>query len=140
MTNDAEDEVRATNEAFYRAFRNRDADAMASIWAEHAPVSCVHPGMDPIEGRDEVLSTWRRILGHRESPQLLCADVKVHLLSETAYVVCLEGMAHRPPALIATNIFVREDGLWRMVHHHAAPLSPKNREALGEAPKTPIIN
>ena len=26
--------------------------------------------------------------------------------------------------LVATNVFVREDGAWRMVHHQSTPIAP----------------
>ena len=32
------------NEAFYRAFADRDMDAMAALWAADGPVACIHPG------------------------------------------------------------------------------------------------
>ena len=32
------------NEAFYRAFADRDMAAMDGVWAVHAPVACIHPG------------------------------------------------------------------------------------------------
>jgi hypothetical protein len=38
-------------------------------------------------------------------------------------VTCYEGNAHQPAHLAATNVFVLEDGQWRMVHHHAGPLA-----------------
>lgn len=36
---------------------------------------------------------------------------------------CYEGIEAQPAHLAATNAFVLEDGAWRMVHHHAGPLS-----------------
>ena len=36
----------AANEAFYRAFASRDAEAMAGLWARTVPVACIHPGWD----------------------------------------------------------------------------------------------
>ena len=35
-------EVLDANDAFYRAFTTRDADRMASLWAEDHPVACIH--------------------------------------------------------------------------------------------------
>ncbi len=35
--------------------------------------------------------------------------------------------------LIATNIFAREDGAWRMVHHHASPAPALGADAGDEA-------
>ena len=37
---------------------------------------------------------------------------------KVAYVVCYEDV--EGAFLIATNVFVHEDGTWRMAHHHAA--------------------
>ncbi|MAQ15316.1 MAG: DUF4440 domain-containing protein [Sandaracinus sp.] len=119
-----EAEVRAANEAFYRAFRDRDVDAMERLWAAEAPVACMHPGMGVVSGRAEVLASWRGILRHPGAPSLSCSDVLVHLLGTTAFVTCLEGQEGKRARLIATNVFVREDGRWRLVHHHGAPLAP----------------
>lgn len=134
---DIEDEVREANEAFYRAFRERDVRAMEAIWASEAPVACAHPGMDVLRGRDAVVESWRGILNHDESPRILCTDVVVHVLGDTAVVTCLEGVSGDPPSLVATNVFSREAGILKLVHHHAGPLSTRSRhEPLG-APPTP---
>ena len=119
----AEDELRESNAAFYRAFRARDFAAMEAVWARHAPVACVHPGMDVVVGREAVMASWKGILEHRDAPRMACTRVQVHIIAEAAFVTCLEGTSGDRPALIATNVFTREDGVWRMVHHQAAPLS-----------------
>jgi hypothetical protein len=31
--------------------------------------------------------------------------------------------------LVATNVFVREGGAWKMVHHQAGPLPPAREES-----------
>jgi ketosteroid isomerase-like protein len=132
-----EDAVRAINEAFYRAFRERDLAAMEELWAARAPVACMHPGMDAIVGRDRVIESWRGILAHDGAPRLLCTAVEVHLLGDTAFVTCLEGTAGDPPALVATNVFVEEDGAWRIVCHQAGPLNTRSRHAPIEGPPDP---
>ena len=43
------------NDAFYLAFCNRDLDAMDAIWARETPITCNHPGWDPLSDRDEVM-------------------------------------------------------------------------------------
>lgn len=120
----AEDDVRAANEAFYEAFRKRDANGMGVLWAKNAPVACMHPGMKPLVGREAVLRSWRGILAHPQAPSLGCSEVEVHVLGTSAFVTCLEGTEGDGPRLAATNVFIHEDGRWRLVHHQAGPLSP----------------
>ncbi len=109
--------VLAVNAAFYSAFAAKDANAMAAVWAQRAPVACIHPGWQALHGRDAVLASWRDILSGPGAPPITCAAAAAHVLGDAAFVICIE----RIPAveLIATNVFVREDGEWRMVHHHA---------------------
>jgi ketosteroid isomerase-like protein len=136
-----EEEVRESNEAFYRAFRDRDVRAMETIWASSAPVACAHPGMETIRGRDAVLESFRGILNHDDSPRILCTDVTVHVLGETVFVTCLEGVSGHPPSLVATNLFVREAGVFKLVLHHAGPLSARSRhEPLGAPPAPATFN
>ena len=117
-----EDQVLAANAEFYRAFAKRDLDAMAALWATRAPIACIHPGWQALHGREAVLASWRNILLGRGAPPITCASAAAHVLGDAAFVVCIE----RIPAveLIATNVFVREDGRWRMVHHHASAMAP----------------
>ncbi len=61
----ARDAVLFANEAFYRAFADRDIAAMEEIWASEAPVACIHPGWSPVIGRERVLASWRAILATR---------------------------------------------------------------------------
>ncbi len=108
------------NDAFYAAFAGRDPDAMDAVWSEREPVLCVHPGWPPLDGRDEVLSSWRRILSGPSPPKIRCVGPSARLLTdELAVVLCFEVLEQG--TLAASNLFRLENGVWRMVHHHASP-------------------
>lgn len=115
------DAVLFANEAFYLAFRSRDDSAMEDVWATRAPVTCIHPGWPPLHGRREVLESWRGIFAGENPPEISCHAPRAHLYGDVATVICYE----RVPTsfLIATNVFVREGGLWKLVHHQAGPTS-----------------
>ena len=126
MTDDDKDEERAVlaaNAAFYRAFNAGDYAAMSEIWAAHSPVACLHPGAPLLIGREAVLGSWRAMLRGGPGFTLRCDGPKAQLFGTTAVVYCYEGSDAQPAHLVATNVFVREDRGWRMVHHHAGPLS-----------------
>lgn len=115
--------IQSANSNFYRAFSAGDYAAMARLWAEHAPISCVHPGMPALLGREAVMESWRQIL-NGSAPFVMRADhAEVLLHGELAIVTCYEGNADQPAHLTATNVFVLEADAWRMVHHHAGPLA-----------------
>jgi ketosteroid isomerase-like protein len=113
------DAVLFANEAFYRAFADSDMTAMAGAWSEGAVVTCIHPGWGVLEGRDEVLESWRAILDNPDSPAIDCLAPRVHMQGEMAYVLCYEAIEGN--YLLATNIFVHEGRRWRLVHHQAGP-------------------
>ena len=113
------DAVLFANEAFYRAFADRDMDAMEDLWASSAPVCCIHPGWEAIYERDDVIESWRAIFSGGTSPAINCLAPRVYFYGEAAFVVCFEEI--QGDHLIATNYFVREAGRWRMVHHQAGP-------------------
>jgi ketosteroid isomerase-like protein len=119
----AEIGVLEANQAFYRAFRAGDVAAMSEVWAQRAPTACIHPGLPPLVGRSAILGSWRQILGPAADWEMSCRRARVHMLGQTAFVTCLEANGDDPAHLVATNVFVLEDGHWRMTHHHAGPLS-----------------
>lgn len=115
----AQEEVISANEAFYVAFRNLDMKAMETIWARNDKIAVIHPGWPSIAGREQVMSSWRLILEGDSPPKIRSVDPKAYVHGDTAFVVCYEDVGGG--YLIATNIFVRQDGAWRMVHHQAGP-------------------
>jgi hypothetical protein len=114
------DAVLAANLEFYRAFATRDLAAMDAIWARQAPVACIHPGWPALAERDAILESWRGILANPEAPRIACYDERVLMYGDAALVVCEEELGGG--TLIASNLFVREDGGWRIAHHQAGQL------------------
>lgn len=115
--------VLAANEGFYRAFAERDIAAMDKIWARRSPVACVHPGWPALHDRRSVMASWRRILENPAAPRIRCRGAMALLHGETALVLCQEVLADG--VMAAGNLFVREDGAWRLAHHHASPIAPE---------------
>lgn len=131
----AEAAVFLANERFYRAFSDGDYSAMSELWAQHVPVACFHPTAPALIGREAVLQSFRQILRGAPTFALRCEDAVVTLVNDTAILTCYEGAGDEPAHLAATNVFVVEDGNWRMVHHHAGPLSRPLRR-----PAPPIVH
>jgi ketosteroid isomerase-like protein len=117
-------EVLEANQAFYRAFAAHDADALDRAWARLAPVACVHPGWDVLDGREEVVASFRAIVESGGAPEVSCTEAQARLLGEVAYVTCHEVVSGA--RLVAVNIFVREEGGWRLAFHQATPMAPSH--------------
>ncbi len=121
------------NDAFYLAFANRDYDAMDAIWARKAPVTCIHPGWDALAERDEVMESWESILGNPTAINITCRNATVRVFGDFACVICHEVLDQG--YLVATNLFVHEDGQWKIIHHQAGA-APPPEEAEDEPPDT----
>ena len=128
MSDTRHDQVLAANQAFYDAFESLDYDRMARIWSGSAPLSCIHPAWELIEGRTEVLASWRRIFGSTTAIRFALRDIHVFIAGDTGWVVLIEQIETRhgeervTGTTQATNVFVREADGWRLVHHHSAPI------------------
>ena len=128
--------VLAANRAFYRAFNERDSDAMDQVWAPSGAMVCLHPGQNPLLDRAEILASWRGILKHPNAPKVRCSDEWVIGRTGLATVICREILAD--VQLMATNTFVRTADGWRMVGHHSGPVPTVERaQPTPSAPATP---
>ena len=125
MASRDEQAVLFVNEEFYAAFRDRDFKAVEALWAERAPIACVHPGWGPLSGREQVLESWSAILENPASPRVTCHAAQAFVHEDMAFVVCFERIQRN--FLVATNVFVREDGDWRLVHHQSGPTAEEPR-------------
>jgi ketosteroid isomerase-like protein len=121
--------VLAANAAFYQAFEAGDPEAMAAVWSAGPLVACTHPGWTAIAGRDDVLESWARIL-EGSAGRVACLDPIPNVMGDAAFVTCGESVGNN--LLAATNVFVREGGAWRLVHHHASAVA---RAYMKEGPR-----
>ena len=135
---DDEAAVRAANSALYDAFETGDIDLMASVWVDESATetaTCVHPGWTPLHGTAQVLRSWSMIMANTSYIQFVLTDVTVSVTGDTAVVTCGENMltglpmtdADPSPGLaggraVATNVFRRTPGGWRLWVHHASPV------------------
>ena len=120
------DAVLAANLEFYRAFTARDRAAMNALWARRAPVACLHPGWTALTDRDAIIQSWEGILSSPDAPRIACFDEQLLLYGDVALVLCEEELDGG--TLAASNVFIREDGEWRIAHHHAGQIVRRHAE------------
>lgn len=131
-----EGDVLAANGAFYAAFAAGDYAAMNALWARQAPVACVHPGWPPVHGREKVMSAWHGILGNPPRPAVRPFGEHAMLLGDVGVVIGFEAIGDI--TLVATNVFARENGAWKMVHHQAAVTETAPRQTAATDPARSI--
>jgi ketosteroid isomerase-like protein len=123
-----EDEVLAANRAFYEALHSLDLAQMDAIWLHEAWVRCLHPGWELLLGWEEIQRSWADIFRSTAQMMVSISRPLVHVSGDTAWVSCLQNVTSTyedgfSSALVeATNIFVRRQGRWLIVHHHTTPL------------------
>ena len=131
-------QILEVNRAFYDAFAVGDFLTVKQTWSRNNQISVIHPGSVALHGYKAVMASWELIFENSGSHDIKCINERVYLTGESAYVVCNEVFPEGQ--LVATNIFVIENGKWRMVHHQAgqAPDSDQGDENPGnENPQGP---
>ena len=123
-----ENEVLAANRAFYAALHSLALPAMESLWLHEDWVKCLHPGWELLMGWDEVRGSWEEIFRSTEQMMVSISRPLVHVAGDAAWVSCLANVTtasqnNISTALVeTTNIFVRRNGRWFIVHHHTTPV------------------
>jgi ketosteroid isomerase-like protein len=128
--------LREANERFYRAFESLDLAEMDQVWAHGDHVACVHPGWSRLHGWHEVRRSWAAIFQSTTEMRFTITDVRSEARGDIGWVHCTENILSETrgslsiTAILATNVFERRDGRWRLVHHHASHiLAPRDPES-----------
>jgi ketosteroid isomerase-like protein len=120
----AVESVRAANQAFYRAFESLALARMDEVWSHEGQVTCVHPGWEVADGWPAVRRSFETIFRNTTQISLSVDEERIDVRGERAWVVCIERVRSDDStgAIVATNVFRRDGGRWRMVHHHGSPV------------------
>jgi ketosteroid isomerase-like protein len=133
-----EEEVRQASEQFYAAlnrFLNGDTEPMMEVWSHGPDVTTMHPAPGRQVGWEEVRAGWEQLAGFASGGQVTVHDLLFRVGSDLAYTVGRERakvtLAGQQVQfeLRVTNIYRREAGGWKMVHHHI-DLSPEMQDIL----------
>jgi ketosteroid isomerase-like protein len=134
-----EDEIRQASEQFYEALAheiNGDPGPMMEVWSHGSDVTVMHPLGGRETGWEEVRASWEQAAqAFSEGKVSLVSLVVVPLADDVAYTLGTEhGQAKLGDETVGidwrvTNIYRREGGEWKMVHHHA-DVSPEVMEVL----------
>ena len=129
MQDDAET-VRAANAAFYSAFEAGDLDAMADVWEHSDRIVVTHPGWPMLRGWACVAGSWDAIFRNTGYIQFVLTDEQVTIVGDSAWVTLDENILQSASSdelsgskATSVNVFVRDDDEWKMVVHHASPVS-----------------
>jgi ketosteroid isomerase-like protein len=122
-----EDEVRAASEKFYAALNrmfNGNAGSLPDIWSHSATVTTMHPIGGREVGWDQVRKSFERVADLTIKGQVKLSEQFIQVVGDAAYELGIEHgrftFAGQPMAgdCRVTNIYRRESGAWKIVHHH----------------------
>ena len=122
-----EDEVRAASEKFYAALNrmlNGNAGSLPGIWSHSATVTTMHPIGGREVGWDQVRKSFEQVAELTTEGQVKLSEQFIQVVGDAAYELGVEhgrftlaGQAVAGDCRV-TNIYRRESGAWKIVHHH----------------------
>ena len=133
------DEIRKASAQFYAGLNrmaNGEHGALADSWSHSADVTAMHPIGGRQVGWDAVRDSFDQVGEIASDGKVELKDQRIEVAGDMAYEVGIEqgqfkmaghqvSFEHR-----VTNIYRREAGGWKLVHHHA-DLSPAMLDVLG---------
>lgn len=136
----ADSTLKAANDAFYAALNSNftgDTAPLQAIWSHGVDVSDQGPFGARLDGWDAVNDQFIKEGAMKLGGKVVCKDLIIRAGKDFGYTACIEEGENMSvdgkPVVVrfrATNIFRKEDGQWKMVHHHT-DISTPLEEATG---------
>ena len=122
-----ENEVHKASEQFYAALNRMvkgDAGSLSEIWSHNADVTAMHPIGGRQVGWDKVRESFQQVAQIASEGKVKLEDQIIQATGDLAYELGVErGQATLAGQQVTldqrvTNIYRRETGSWKIVHHH----------------------
>ncbi|MDO8252211.1 MAG: nuclear transport factor 2 family protein [Rhodoferax sp.] len=122
-----EDEVRKASKQFYAGLSRMakgDSGSLADIWSHSAAVTAMHPIGGREVGWDAVRASFEKVAELASDGEVGLRDQLIRVVGDAAFEVGIEhGQIKLAGQQVAiehrvTNIYQREAGAWKIVHHH----------------------
>lgn len=122
-----ESEVKQASGKFYAALNRMvsgDPSHMKDVWSHGREVTSMHPTGGRETGWDKVEEVFKQVSGMASAGKVELKDQFIHAEDDLAYelgtevgTMTMDGHAI-PISHRVTNIYHREGGAWKLVHHH----------------------
>ena len=132
------EEVREASKKFYESLNrmaNGEKDTFADVWSQNGIASAMHPIGGREVGWKAVEKSFNQVAGVASDGKVELKDQLIRDLGDAAFEVGIEkaqfkvaGMDVKAEIRV-TNIYQKENGSWKMVHHHT-DIAPSMVEAL----------
>ncbi len=99
---------------------------MSRVWEHTDRIVCTHPGWASLRGWARVSASFFALFQNSQQLQFILTKESTEVVGDMGWVTVDENILQSTSAttVAALNLFVRsEDGEWRMVAHHASPVS-----------------
>jgi ketosteroid isomerase-like protein len=112
-------------------FVKGNPEPVMMVFSHREDVTLANPLGPPVHGWEQVAATERAASQVREGKKVGFEIVAKYVTADLAYIVWVERVKARlggsqdivPFALRVTTIFRPEDGVWKVVHRHADPIT-----------------
>ena len=107
-------------------------EPLKMVYSHREDVSLANPFGPPVRGWEQAATTIERAASNYKDGEIVGFEyVAKYVTPELAYIVEVErykakvggGEELAPISLRVTSIFRREDGVWKIVHRHADPIT-----------------
>ena len=109
-----------------------DPEPLKMVYSHREDVSLANPFGPPVRGWEQAAATIERAASNYKDGEIVgFENIAKYVTPELAYIVEVErykakvggGEELAPISLRVTSIFRREDGVWKIVHRHADPIT-----------------
>jgi|TARA_B110000263_G_scaffold2728_1_gene2317 ketosteroid isomerase-like protein len=125
----SEENIIEVNQKFYDAFNKNDIELMIGVWLKGSTSQCIHPGWDVLNGFEPIMISWQKIFLAAQDLEIKLSHLKVTTSEDLAWVTCQENLFSISSSGVqlskvhSTNLFQKINGEWKMILHHASPVS-----------------
>jgi len=125
--------------AFYEALQRGDIDKLMACWSDEDDMVCIHPGGARLVGPTAIRNAFEAMFSNGgiqvqavKVRKLDTLSASVHSVLERVDVLLDEGIGRA--YVIATNVYHQTEHGWRMVAHHASPVTLNELHEVSETP------
>ena len=122
------DGIKTANDAYYSALSAHDISAMEKVWAKDGQVSNIFSAAkSPSFGLSAIRADYEDLFKRLGSVSVVMTVPSVRQQGDLALVTGVETAEGKLPngepvkfSPVATNVFVKQDAQWLMIHHHTS--------------------